>query len=71
MTGSRRAADIGELQSSPVLVDIAAELAGLTADRPAAQWVLHVVLSLVYLPLGDPAAEAELLRRFVSPGLLV
>ena len=68
MTGSRSAAELGALQSSPVLVDIAAELTGLT-DRPAAQWVVHVVLSLAQLPLGDPSAEAKLLRRFVAPGL--
>jgi AcrR family transcriptional regulator len=69
MIGSRRAAELGELQTSPVLVDIAADLTGLTDNRPAAQWVVHVVLSLVYLPLGDPSAETDIVRRFVSPGL--
>ncbi len=69
MIGSRRAAELGDLPASPVLADIAAELTGLTDDRAAARWVVHVVLSLVYLPLGDPAAEADVLRRFVSPGL--
>ncbi len=71
MMGSRRAAELGELQSSPVLVDIAAELTGLNGDRRAAQWVVYVVLSLVYLPLGDPPAERDFLQRFVSPGLSV
>ncbi len=69
MFGSRRAAELSELQSSPLLVDIAGELTGLTDDRRAAHWVVHVVLSLVYLPLGDPSAEDVFLRRFVSPGL--
>ncbi|MDO3635997.1 TetR/AcrR family transcriptional regulator [Mycolicibacterium arseniciresistens] len=69
MAGSKTMSELGELQSSPALAHIAAELTGLTDDPQAAVWVVHVVLSLVYLPLGDPAVEHDMLRRIVSPGL--
>ena len=63
MQGSSGLADLGELQSSPAVLRIAAELCGLDRDPQAAPWVVHVVLSLIYLPLGDPAAEEAFLRR--------
>ena len=47
MTGSTTLSELGELQSAPALVSIAAELTGLTDDPQAAVWVVHVVLSLV------------------------
>jgi hypothetical protein len=47
---------------------MAADLTGITDDDPAAAlWIVHVVLSMAYLPLGDEQIEAEILRRFVSP----
>lgn len=69
MTGSTTLSELGQLQSAPALVRTAAELTGLTDDPQEAVWVVHVVLSLVYLPLGDPAVEHDMLRRIVSPGL--
>ena len=47
---------------------LAAELTGLTDDDPqAALWIVHVVLSLAYLPIGNKQTEHEVLRRFVAP----
>ncbi|MET0475071.1 MAG: TetR/AcrR family transcriptional regulator [Mycobacterium sp.] len=66
MQGSGGVADLGELQSSPAVLRIAAELCGLDHDLQAALWVVHVVLSLVYLPLGDPRTVEAYLRRLAQ-----
>lgn len=56
------------VDDSPVVAGLAAELTGIKADDPtAAQWVIHVVLSLAFRPIGDSRAERETLRRFVAP----
>jgi hypothetical protein len=56
------------LPASPVLAELAADLAGITDDDPpAAQWIVRIVLSLVYWPIGDRKVEHEMLLRFVSP----
>jgi len=68
MMSSRNAPELRDLHSSPVLSALAAELTGITDDDPAAAlWIVHVVLSLAYLPLGNEQIETEILRRFVSP----
>jgi AcrR family transcriptional regulator len=68
MMSSSKALELSELHSSPVLGRIAAELTGLTDDDPqAALWIVHVVLSLAYLPIGNKQTEHEVLRRFVAP----
>lgn len=65
---SNQAPELSDLHSSPVLRALAAELTGITDDDPAAAlWIVHVVLSMAYLPLGDEQVEAEILHRFVSP----
>jgi hypothetical protein len=56
------------LHSSPVLGHLAADLTGITEDDPeAAQWIVRVVVSLAYWPLGNGRAEQKVLRRFVAP----
>lgn len=68
MMNSSKAPELSDLHSSPVLGALAAELTGITDDDPtAALWIVHVVLSLAYLPLGNEQIEAEILRRFISP----
>jgi AcrR family transcriptional regulator len=68
MMSSSKLPELSDLHSSPVLSRLAAELTGLTDDDPqAALWIVHVVLSLAYLPLGNKQTEHEILRRFVSP----
>jgi AcrR family transcriptional regulator len=68
MMTSRKAPGLSDLHSSPVLNALAAELTGITDDDPvAALWIVHVVLSMAYLPLGDEQIEAEILQRFLAP----
>ncbi|BBY47281.1 transcriptional regulator [Mycolicibacterium arabiense] len=68
MMTSSKAPALSDLRSSPVLSAMAADLTGITDDHPAAAlWIVHVVLSMAYLPLGDEQIEAEVLHRFVSP----
>jgi hypothetical protein len=57
------------LHSSPILGQIAADLTGITDDDPqAAQWIVRVVVSLAYWPLGNSRVEQQVLQRFVAPG---
>ena len=68
MMSSSKALDLSHLHASPVLSALAAELTGIGDDDPAAaMWIVHVVLSMAYLPVGDDQLETEVLRRFVSP----
>jgi AcrR family transcriptional regulator len=57
-----------DVPASLALEELATELTGIADDDPdAARWIVHVVLSLVYLPVGDARVEREMLRRFVAP----
>jgi AcrR family transcriptional regulator len=68
MFSSTAAPGLSGLPASPVLAELAADLAGITDDDPlAAQWIVRIVLSLVYWPIGDREVEREMLLRFVSP----
>jgi len=68
LMNSIKGPELNDLHSSPVLSRIAAELTGLTDDDPqAALWIVHVVLSLAYLPIGNRGIEHDIVRRFVSP----
>ena len=63
----RGAAEMAWVVESPLPAALAAELTGIAdGDAQAAQWIVRVVLSLLYWPLADPAAEREMLRRFLS-----
>jgi AcrR family transcriptional regulator len=64
----RGADDAAWLTASPILGEFATELAGLTGGDPhAAQWVVRVVLALMYWPLENDGAERDLVWRFVAP----
>ncbi|ORB31533.1 TetR/AcrR family transcriptional regulator [Mycolicibacterium parafortuitum] len=68
MMGLSAGRDLTELVSSPVLGALAAELTGITDDdAEAAQWIVRVVLSLAYWPMGDGAAERQAVQRFIAP----
>ena len=69
MLSSSNSPELGGLHSSPVLGHIAADLTGNTDDDPqAAQWIVRVVVSLAYWPLGNSRVEQQVLQRFVAPG---
>lgn len=56
------------LTDMPVFADLATELVGVAAsDRAAGQWVLRVVLALIYWPVEDHRTEREVIDRFVGP----
>jgi AcrR family transcriptional regulator len=68
MLSSGNAPELGDLHSSPVLGHLAADLTGIADDDPqAAQWIVRVVVSLAYWPLGNGRVEQQVLRRFVAP----
>ena len=57
------------LATSPLVAGFATDLAGLAdGDSQAAQWLVRVVLSLMYWPADDEDAEHQLVQRFVAPG---
>lgn len=56
------------LAGNPRLADAAIALTGTaTADPAAGQWIVRVVLSLLFWPATDPATERALVERFVVP----
>lgn len=56
------------LTESPIVAEFATDLNGLTDDDPqAAQWIIRVVMSMLYWPIGDAESEREVLQRFVLP----
>jgi AcrR family transcriptional regulator len=68
MISPGRPDDMVWLTGSPLLAGFATDLTGLTdGDPQAANWVVRVVLSLMYWPVGDDEAERELVQRFVAP----
>lgn len=68
MLGSTTAADLNDLHSSPILARLAADLTGITDDDPeAARWIVRVVMSLAYWPIGNSRGEEQMLQRFVAP----
>jgi AcrR family transcriptional regulator len=56
------------LTESPIVAGFARELNGLTDDdTDAAQWIVRVVMSMLYWPVDDTDAERRMLQRFVLP----
>jgi AcrR family transcriptional regulator len=54
--------------TSGTVTGFAKDLAGLADDDPeAADWIVRVVLSLLFWPATDPATERRMLQRFVAP----
>jgi AcrR family transcriptional regulator len=68
MISQTAAPEVSGIDASPAIAGLAAELTGITPDDPlAATWIVHLVLSLAYLPVGDSRTEREMLQRFVAP----
>jgi AcrR family transcriptional regulator len=68
LVGSVQANDMAWMAGSPLLAGFATDLTGVAeTDPPAAQWVVRVVLSLMYWPAGDDETERQLVQRFVAP----
>jgi hypothetical protein len=68
MANTVPAPNLSDLPSSPTLGRLAIELTGITDDDPeAAQWIVRVVLSMIYWPIGDSRLERSMLQRFLAP----
>lgn len=56
------------LVTSDTITGFAKDLAGLADDDPeAANWIVRVVLSLLFWPATDSATERRMLERFLAP----
>lgn len=67
ITSMRAAAEMAWIVDSPMTRALATELNGIAEDDElAAQWIVRVVLSLLYWPVADPAAEQEMVRRYLG-----
>lgn len=56
------------LTESPVVAGFATDLNGLTEDdTEAAQWIVRVVMSMLYWPVDDADTERRVVDRFVLP----
>lgn len=56
------------LTESPVVADLAVDINGLTDDdAQAAQWIVRVLLSMLYWPIENAGIEREMVQRFVAP----
>lgn len=56
------------LTESPIVARFAVDLNGLTDDdTEAAQWIVRVVMSMLYWPVEDAAVERQVIERFVLP----
>lgn len=53
------------LTASPAVAAVAEEIIGCV-DPIAAQWIIRITLALWYWPVRDPAAERELVQRFID-----
>lgn len=68
MVTSLRAQDMGWLAESPIVAAFATDINGLAEDDPrAGQWILRVLLAMLYWPVGDVDVEREMVMRFVAP----
>ncbi len=69
MVGSIRGAQaMTWLTESPIVGEFATDLNGLTDDdSQASQWIIRVVMAMLYWPVGDAEIEGEMLQRFVLP----
>jgi AcrR family transcriptional regulator len=59
---------ISWLTASPIVADFAVDLNGLVDDdTDAVQWIIRVMMAMLYWPLGDLEAERRMVERFVMP----
>lgn len=67
-TTMRGATERAWLTESPIVGRFATEINGLTDDdTEAAQWIVRVMLSLLYWPVGNAEAEHRMIERFIAP----
>ncbi|WP_283615839.1 TetR/AcrR family transcriptional regulator [Mycolicibacterium poriferae] len=63
----RGASELQWVSRSPIPPTLAAELTGITdGDDEAAQWIVRIVLALLFWPVDDPGAERAMVQRFLG-----
>ena len=68
MMTSTKVQEMMWLTNSPVVARFARDINGLTEDDPqAGQWIVRILMALVYWPVDDPEVERQMVQRFVSP----
>ena len=68
ITSLRSGEGMAWLTDSPIVARFAVDLNGLTDDdSEAVHWIVRVVMSMLYWPEADPAAERRAIDRFVLP----
>lgn len=66
LLNSMRRGELTWVGRSPIPTTLAAELTGIADDdSQAAQWIVRVVLSLLFWPIEDPGTERAMLVRFL------
>lgn len=66
LLNSMRRGELAWVGRSPIPPTLATELTGIADDDShAAQWIVRVVLSLLFWPIEDPATERAMLQRFL------
>ncbi len=69
LLNSMRRGELTWIGRSPIPPALAADLTGIADDDShAAQWIVRVVLSLLFWPIEDPATERAMLERFLMSG---
>lgn len=68
MMSSVKAQEITWFTDSPAVARFARDINGLAEDDPqAGQWIVRIVLALIYWPVNDAETERQMVQRFVSP----
>lgn len=66
LLNSMRRGELAWIGTSPIPPALATELTGIAdGDSQAAQWIVRVVLSLLFWPIEDPDTERAMLQRFL------
>ena len=68
MMSSVKAQEITWFTESAVVARFARDINGLAEDdSQAGQWIVRIVLALMYWPVNDAETERQMVQRFVSP----
>ena len=68
MMSSVKAQEITWFTETEVVARFARDINGLAEDdSQAGQWIVRIVLALMYWPVNDAETERQMVQRFVSP----
>lgn len=68
MITSARVDEVAWITASPWVTGLTTDVTGRADPDPqAAQWLVRVVLSLLYWPISDSSAERQMVQRFIAP----